>query len=300
METVLITGGSGKIGRELISKIDQTKYDVRVLSRSGKPISACSVFKWDVDNFSIDKKSLENLDHIIHLAGSDVSTGRWTSSRKKEIRDSRIKSLSLIETHLIRPLKSFTLASGISIYGTRTTAEIFSENSEIENKSDDFLAQVSEDWEAAAIKFGKKAETTLILRTPVVLSRSGGALEKLKKPIKMGFGSALGDGKQWMPWVHIDDLIQAYIKGLEDHKFDGIYNVCAPEHISNEEFTRKIAATVGKKIWAPKVPAFILKAMFGEMSGIILNGSRVSGEKIEKTGLKYEYPTLELALTDLL
>jgi uncharacterized protein (TIGR01777 family) len=298
MESILITGGSGKIGRELIAKIDTSKFEIRVLSRSKKSIDGCKVFIWDIDQDYIAKEALENLDHVIHLSGSDVSAGRWTSKRKQEIKDSRIKSLDLINSNLTAPLKTLLSASGISYYGTRTVDTIFEETDIIKFEQTDFLAEVTHQWEAAAKSFS--AERTVILRTPVVLSRTGGALEKLRKPIKSGLGSALGNGKQWMPWVHVDDLVQAYLAALSNDNWKGTYNVCAPEHATNIDFTEAVALQLGKKLWAPKVPTFLLKMMFGEMSGIILKGSRVSGKKVEERGFKYHYEKLEKALNDLL
>jgi len=298
MESILITGGSGIIGREIISKIDKSKFEVRVLSRSKKNIDGCKVFGWDVDQDFIEDSALENLDHIIHLAGSNVSAGRWTNSRKKEILDSRIKSIELINSKLKKPLKTFISASGSSYYGTKTVEQIFSEEDEIQLAASDFLGDVTHKWEAAALKV--KSNRTVILRTPVVLSRTGGALEKLIKPIKGGIGSSLGDGQQWMPWVHVDDLTNAYLLAIENDSMTGAYNVCATEHATNLDFTKAIATNLNKNLWAPKVPSFVLKAMFGQMSDIILKGSRVSGKKIKSTGYHYKFITLDEALKDLL
>ena len=150
MESILITGGSGTIGRELISAIDQSKYEIRVLSRSKKTIEGAKVFGWDINQNYIEEGVLENLDHLVHLAGSNVSSGRWTDKRKQEILDSRIKSLSLIKSKLRAPLKTFVSASGSSYYGTTTVDKIFAEDDKIKFENTDFLNEVTHKWEAAA------------------------------------------------------------------------------------------------------------------------------------------------------
>lgn len=301
METILITGGSGIIGSELIEELKKKGYSIRILSRSKKSIAGVEVFTWDISSDKIEDAALEGVDHIIHLAGASVSEGRWTRSRKNQIEDSRIKAIDLLKTSLgTRKIKSFISASGVSIYGTVTSDQIFKEDDAIKLAEDDYLGAVSKSWEKAANIFSSNAERVVTVRTPVVLSRSGGALEKMLKPINMGVGSALGNGKQYMPWVHIDDLVKAYLLIIEKSEISGAINVVSPHHVTNVEFVRAIASVVGKKIWAPKVPAFLLRLMFGQMASIILKGSRVSGEKIKKSGFVYSHSSLEQSLQDLL
>ncbi len=297
METVLITGGSGLIGQALSELLVKNDYAVRHLSRTVSGNEKYPTFRWNLSSQDLEIEALKNVDHIIHLAGENVGEGRWTSERKKRILSSRVDTINLLQNNLnSNPLKSFISASGISYYGTKTTETIFKEQ---DSKGTDFLADISVQWEKIAFDMNSKAQRVVALRTGVVLSSKGGALEKLKKPIKMGFGSALGSGKQYMPWIHIDDLCQLYLAALKDNKYNGVYNAVSSQHTTNLEMTQAVAKTFGKKLWAPKVPAFALKLLFGEMAQIILQGSRIDNSKIKKMGFSLQFDALENALTDL-
>jgi uncharacterized protein (TIGR01777 family) len=299
MERVLITGGTGLIGRCLSKKLLKKGYAVSVLSRTKKTSDSIQFYCWDVENQTIDKESLLNVDYIIHLAGAGVADKRWTNKRKKEIIDSRINSTKLLLKSIDKEnskIKAFISASGVNYYGTITSEKIFIEN---DSFADDFLGKVCELWEKSANKFTNFGIRVVKLRTGVVLAKNGGALEKLVKPIKLGLGSAIGSGKQYMPWIHIDDLCEMYIHSIENTKISNAYNAVAPEHLNNQSFTQKIALSLNKRIWLPKVPSVILKLILGEMSKIITEGSRVSSEKISQTGFRFKYPTLDLALSDL-
>lgn len=297
METILITGGSGTIGMQLSDQLTALGYTVTHLSRSVNGSEKYATFKWDIKSNFIESKAFENLDHIIHLAGENVGEGRWTSQRKKNILSSRIDAANLIFDCLKgRRLKSFISASGISYYGSMTTSSIYQEQ---DKAGTDFLAEVSIGWENAAHCFTPVADRVVILRTGVVLSPTGGALTKMVKPIKLGIGSPLGSGKQYMPWIHLDDICGMYANAIQDKKINGIYNAVASEHATNKEFTQKIAAALNKKMWAPNVPAFLLRLLFGEMSIIILEGSRIDNKKIKDAGYTFKYDDLTSALKQL-
>lgn len=298
MEKILITGANGLIGRRLSSLLKAAGYDVVQLVREIDPNAGLKQIKWNPDLNELDEVVFENVDHVIHLAGSDISEGIWTKKRRKEIHDSRIKSAKLIFTKSKdTKLKSFISASGISIYGTLTSEKIFNED---DTATADFLAQVTVDWEKAADQFKERGTRVVKIRTSVVLATSGGALEKLVKPIKLGFGVVLGSGKQYFPWIHLDDVCQIYLKAIRDTNLSGAYNAAAPEHITNRELTKAIAKVLGKKIWLPPLPGFLLKLRFGEMANLILKGSRISSDKIQKDGFEFKYPTLNNALKDCL
>ncbi|MFT5821967.1 MAG: hypothetical protein ACI8ZM_003223 [Crocinitomix sp.] len=298
METVLITGGSGLIGQALSHLLTQEGYAVRHLSRTVKGNEEYATFKWDLNQNELDSKALENVNHIIHLAGENVGEGRWTTARKKRILSSRVDTIALLQSKLKpKQLKSFISASGISYYGSKTTTNIFNET---DPEGTDFLADISVQWEQKAFEMESFSDRVLALRTGVVLSSKGGALEKLKKPIKMGIGSALGSGKQYMPWIHIKDLCNLYLEALQNTNLVGCYNSVSSQHTTNLEMTQAVAKVFRKKLWAPKVPAFVLKMLFGEMAQIILQGSRIDNSKIKATGFKLEFETLESALDDLL
>lgn len=297
METVLITGGSGTIGMQLSDQLADLGYIVTHLSRSVKGSEEYMTFRWDLESNYIEANALQNVDHIIHLAGENVGAGRWTNQRKKKILSSRIDTAILLLNSLKgRRLKSFISASGISYYGSKTTTSIYKES---DAAGTDFLAEVSVGWENAADRFTPFADRVVILRTGVVLSPEGGALSKMVTPIKWGIGSPLGSGNQYMPWLHLDDICGMYIKAVQDNSFNGIYNAVASEHVTNSELTKKIARVLGKKMWAPNVPTFILRLLFGEMSIIILEGSRIDNQKIKDAGYTFKYDQVEDALTNL-
>lgn len=302
MKRILITGGTGTIGKRLIERLkqDPRQTEIRVLSRSKNPVKDADVFSWNIEDGYIEEGALKELDVIIHLSGFPVSE-RWTPRNKKLIRTSRIEALELIKEKLgNQKLPCLISASGISIYGTQTSTHIFKEEDTPDHLEHDFLGKVSQDWEAAALGFKEYADKIYILRTPIVLSPSGGALEKMTKPIKYGVGSPLGTGQQWMPWVHLDDLCSAYINCIFNEMAAGTYNICAPDMPNNSSFTQTIAEVLGKPLWAPKVPEFALKLLLGEMAQIVTEGSRVDGTKFSENGGNYHYRDLKTALISLL
>ncbi len=196
----------------------------------------------------------------------------------------------------IKP-KAFISASAIGYYGAITAEKVFYET---DLPASDFLGETCRLWEQSADKF-KNSDTRVVkIRTGVVLAEQGGALSKMIVPVKLGFGSAIGSGKQYMPWIHIDDLCNIYIKAIEDIQMSGAYNAVAPQHTTNVEFTRALASILKKPFWFPAIPAFMLKMIFGEMAEMLLRGSRVSSEKIIKAGYKFKFANLQAALTDLL
>lgn len=297
-EIVLITGAGGLIAREL-SKQLENEYTVRFLTRYKKRENE---FIWDINKGMIDEKALEDVSHVIHLAGANISEKRWTDDRKKELISSRVDSAQLILKALQknnRVLKSFISASGINYYGTKTTDKIFTEK---DGPGNDFLSEVVVVWEKAADEFKEKhvAERVVKLRTAVVLSEKDGALKKMLPTIKMGIGSPLGSGKQYMPWIHIKDICSMYEFSIKQHDMDGAFNAVAPEHTTNRELTEKIAQILKKPLFMPNVPTFALQLLFGELSDAVLKGSRASSEKIRKAGFQFEFPELDKALKDLL
>lgn len=297
-EIVLITGASGAIARVLSKKLEN-QYSIRFLTRKKE---AENEFEWDLENQIIDENAFENVSHIIHLAGANISEKRWTEDRKKELISSRVDSAKLILNTLKKKnikLKSFISASGINFYGTKTTDKIFTEN---DAPGNDFLSEVVVVWEKAADEFKEQnvAERVVKIRTAVVLSKNEGALAKMMTPIKFGIGSPLGSGKQYMPWIHIDDICSIYEFALKNPEVEGSYNASAPQHTTNENLTKLIAKVLNKPLFIPNVPSFILKLIFGELADALLEGSRASSEKIEKAGFEFQFPDLKMALEDLL
>lgn len=297
-EIVLITGAGGLIAQELSRKISND-YEVRFLTRNKKHEND---FEWDVKKGSIDESALENVSHIIHLAGANISEKRWTVERKKELISSRVDSAKLLLDTVRKKnikLKSFISASGINYYGTVTSEKIFIEN---DNPGNDFLSEVVVLWERAADEFEIQnlAERVVKIRTAVVLSEKEGALKKMLPPIQYGIGSALGTGKQYMPWIHIKDICSIYEFALKNSHINGAYNANSPEHTTNENLTKQIARTIQKPLFMPNIPGFVLKLIFGELANALLEGSRASSQKIQNAGFRFEFPNLQNSLQDLL
>lgn len=280
------------IGNQLSSLLESKGYEVRLLTRNPNLKSNYKSFVWDIDNNSIDDKAFENLDHIIHLAGAGIADKKWTEKRKQIIIDSRVKSTELLFEAVKRlkaPIKTFISSSAIGYYGSVTSDIIFTEN---HKSAQDFLGQVCSLWEKAINLFLKEKIRTCIIRTGIVLSNKGGALKKMKTPVV----TPLGNGKQYMPWIHIEDLCNIYIKAIEDKDMNGVYNGVAPEHITNSSFSKQLASAFKRPFLPIGAPSFLLKIAFGEMATILLNGSRISSSKIKEAGFSFKYLTLKKAL----
>ncbi|PQA92012.1 TIGR01777 family protein [Chryseobacterium shigense] len=297
-EIVLITGGGGMIARTLSKKIEK-EYTVRFLTRKKKHEND---FEWDLKKGTMDESALENVSHIIHLAGANISEKRWTDERKKELISSRVDSAELLLKTLRKKnikLKSFISASGINYYGTVTTDKIYTEQ---DPPGNDFLSEVVVVWEKAADEFKEQnlAERVVKVRTAVVLSKEDGALKKMLPTIQYGIGSPLGSGKQYMPWIHIEDICSIYASALKNTHMDGAYNAVSPQHTTNENLTKKMAEVLKKPLFMPNVPSFVLKLIFGELADALLEGSRASAQKITDTGFQFQFPDLKKALENLL
>jgi len=299
MATVLITG-TGLIATHLAEKLTKKGYHVTFLSRSEDPSSPYQIFTWDIKKQNIDAKAIATADYIVHLAGSNIGEHRWTEERKKLIIHSRVDSASLLFSEIKKQkkdIKAFISASGVGFYGAVTKEKIFSEN---DIPATDFLGQTCEKWEKSATAFEKLGIRTVKIRTGVVLAKKDSVLDKMIIPIKIGIGSAIGSGKQYMPWIHIDDICNIYIKAIEDINMQGAYNSTATDQKNNEEFMHSIAKVLKKPFWFPKVPSFTIRLLFGEMADILLKGSRVSNKKLLQSGFEFQFNDLKKALEDLL
>jgi uncharacterized protein (TIGR01777 family) len=299
MDHVLVTGGTGLIGSHLCNKLQDKGYSVSVLSRRGICEGDFPIHHWDVDKGIIEEEGLKKANYIIHLAGANIAEKRWTNSRKKAIIDSRVESTRLLHKKMKEfdtNIKAFICSSSIGFYGAITSNQIFSE---MDSAADDFVGKTCKDWEDACMDFKNDNIRTVSIRTGVVLTKNGGALAKMKPSIKFGIGSPIGGGNQYIPGIHIDDLCDIYIKALEDQQMSGAYNGVAPEHITNKEFISEFAKVLKKPLWFPKIPGVIIKLLYGEMSQLILKGSRISSDKIIDAGFKFSYPKLTDSLRQL-
>jgi len=300
METVIITGGTGLIGKPLSKRLIEKGYKVAHLTRKRNPQSFIPSYLWNPERNEIDRKATSEADYIIHLAGAGIGDKRWTKKRRQLIYDSRIKTCELLFNNIQESgtnLKAFISASGIGYYGTETSEKIFSET---DQPSGDFIGEICRHWEQMADRFEESGIRTVKIRTGIVLTRKGGAVSRMMIPVRMGIGSALGNGRQYIPWIHIDDICNIYIKALEDATLKGAFNAVAPEHKTNKDFMRTLAKVLKKPFFFPNIPGVVLKIIFGKMSGILLNGSKVSAGKIIAAGYSFQFPELENALRDLL
>jgi uncharacterized protein (TIGR01777 family) len=295
---VMITGASGLIGTRLTEMLRQKGYQVSHLSREKKNGSV-KTFAWNIGQHYIEPGALAGVDAIIHLAGAGVADKPWTEDRKEEILLSRTKSTRLLFDELRKAnhhVKVFVSASGIAIYGVEDKGKAFKEDDAL---GDDFLADVTKQWEAEADKISEFTRVCKI-RTGLVLSNKGGALPRIALPVKLFVGAPLGNGNQYMNWIHIDDLCAMYIAMIENDSLHGAYNGVAPGPVDNKTFTRAIADVLHKPLWLPAVPAFLLKLILGEMAYIVTKGGKMSSEKIQNTGFHFQFTDLHLALKNVL
>ncbi len=296
-KNVLITGGTGFIGQHLTNLLIENNYSVSILSRSSKQNKTdISYFVWDINKHFIDEQAVINADYIIHLAGEGIADKRWSRKRKKAIVDSREKSIQLIYEVLTKnnkKLEAFVSASGVGIYGAIGGSKVCIEST---RPADDFLGSTCQKWEAAADTIERLGIRTVKIRTGLVLGKDEGFLKKLAPIFKYKLGAALGSGKQYMPWIHIDDLCSIYLAALQKTEMSGAYNAAIDDHTNNKIFSIVLARIYGYKLWLPNVPAFLIRLALGEMALIILKGRRVSSHKIETTGFQFKYRKLEVAL----
>ena len=300
MAKVLISGGTGSIGLLMAEYLHDRGHEVGLLSRSERPNSRFQTYQWDPEENTLDPEALDSCEYIIHLAGAGIADKAWTKERKKEIIDSRVNSTDLLYNKVVElkpPLKAFISASAVGYYGQVTSDRIFVEKNKAAN---DFVGKTCFLWEQAAERFEDLGIRTVRLRIGIVLMKRGGALEKMAKPVQMGFGAILGSGRQYIPWIHWKDLISLFDKAITDTRMSGAYNAVAPSFDTNAEFTKALGRALGKRIWLPNAPGFILKALLGERASLLLNGSRVSAEKVVSLGFEFEYSDIDAALQDLL
>ena len=299
-KNVLISGGSGLIGIHLTGLLVAKGYQVSWLSRKEGTERNIKTYPWDYKSGKIDEAAVRQADYIIHLAGASVGDKRWTKEYKREILESRTRSTALLFDTIKRcnpHLKAFIGGSAVGIYGADRGEEWLKEETSYGN---DFLVQVVKAWESEQERFAEKGIRTVKIRTGIVLSKTGGVLERMAGPIKLRAGSALGSGKQYVPWIHIDDLCGIFLKAVEDNSMKGEFNAAAPNPVTNEQLTMEIANVLDKKIILPNVPSFILKLVLGEFSSSVLGSERVSSDKIQKAGYQFKFEHVDSALKDLL
>lgn len=297
-KNILVTGASGLIGPRLIKSLQEKGHQVSVLSRSPTKLKGVKAFKWDIENQTIDKSAFNGIDTIIHLAGAGIADKRWTRRRKQLIIDSRVLSTRLLYNTISETnseIKTIISASAVGYYGDRGD-EILTETSK---NGTGFLAQCCNQWENAVddgIKYGIRV---VKLRIGLVLSKQGGALSELEKPVSLFLGAPLGSGKQWMPWIHLTDLLAIIDLAIENPEFKGAYNACAPMPVTNQEFTKLLAKKLFRPVWPINIPEIVLKTLLGEMSAVVLISNRTLPQKLLDMGFRFRYPGLDDALSEI-
>jgi uncharacterized protein (TIGR01777 family) len=307
MATVLITGGSGLVGTALSKLLMQKGYTViiigRKLPKEKSTSQNISYAIWDIENQTINTDVIKQADYIVHLAGAGVADKRWSEKRKKEIVESRTKSSALIVKALKEipnKIKAVISASAIGWYGPDLLIPNPKPFAETDNADDSFLGETCHLWEESIEPLTVMGKRLLILRTGIVLSKNGGALTEFKKPVKLGVAAILGNGKQVLSWIHIDDLCRMYAEAIDNENMQGVYNAVAPNPVDNKTLTLELAKKMkGKFFVSIHVPTFVLKIMLGELSIEVLKSATVSATKIRNTGFQFLFPTIKSALKDL-
>ena len=299
---VIVSGGSGLIGRALVESLAADGHQATVLSRSPERLrelpEGVTAAGWDARSAEALTPLIAGADAVVHLAGAGIADGRWSDERKRRIRDSRVHSSAAMAAAIkaAEPRPSvFLQGSAVGFYGPRGD-ETLTEDSA---PGDDFLARVCLEWEAASAAVEELGVRRAALRTGVVLAREGGALPKMLLPFKLFAGGPAGSGRQYMPWIHIADEVGAIRFLLESPEGRGPFNLTAPEPLTNKEFSRVLGRVLGRPSFMP-APAFALRLALGEMSKILLEGQRALPRRLEQAGYRFKYPSLEEALTALL
>jgi uncharacterized protein (TIGR01777 family) len=301
---VAVTGATGFIGRRLVRRLLAEGHTVVGLTRDVARASAvlpvrCRAVRWDPADSTADPATLRDIDALVHLAGESVAGGRWTAARKRVIRDSRVIGTRALVTALGRLAEHerprvLVGASAIGIYGDRADEEL----DEDAPPGPGFLADVCAEWEAATRAAAEIGIRTTIVRIGIVLGRDGGALRAMLPPFRLGTGGRLGSGRQWMSWIHVDDLVELFVRALTDERAAGVLNGVAPRPVTNAEFTRTLAAALGRPAIIP-APAFALRLALGEMSTMLLASQRVVPRAILRLDVRFHYREIAAALADL-
>lgn len=298
MKTILITGGSGLIGRKLSRLLIEKGYRVIWLSRERFVKAEIPRYRWDYQRSEIEKEAVGQADIIIHLAGSNIGEDPWTRLKKQSIVESRVQTAQLLldtVKSMDKKPEAFISASAIGYYGVKITNNTYTE--EDAPTENDFLSRTCRKWETAAFNFQEQLGVrTVVFRTGFVISKNSDAFRKLILPIRFGLGAPIGSGKQYLTWIHIEDLCRMYLKAIEDTDMKGVYNAVSPEFISNADFMHTLAKVMKRPYFMPHIPSFLMRLILGEAAGMILGGSRISSKKIQDAGYEFQYDTSEKAI----
>lgn len=300
---ILLSGGTGFIGRALLKRLVEEKHRVILLTRRPALVKYLArdlveVELWDGKTSGPWANRIEEVDGVVNLAGESIGAKRWTSTRKQLIVMSRIEPTKAIVTAIAIAKKKLSVlvnSSAVGYYGSVESGDVI----ESHPRGNDFLADLCERWEQEARAAENLGLRVVMFRNGIVLEKDGGALEKFLLPFKLFVGGPLGSGEQWLPWVHRDDAVDAIIFALQNPSLSGPVNLAAPDTATMKEFCSALGRAMGRPSWAP-VPAFLLRAILGEMAGMVLTGQRVVPKKLVEAGFKFRYPKLDEALRAVL
>jgi len=295
---ILITGATGLIGKKIISALQKAGHTISILSRKDNYIPGVKTYVWDVYHDKIDHNCMTDVDTIIHLAGENIAAKKWTPKRKQQIIDSRVLSTQLLyktikETNAT--IDTMISASAVGYYGD-CGEEILTEESA---SGYGFMADCCKQWEEAVDKGKSHGIRIVKFRIGVILAKGEGALHSLEQPIKFFVGAPLGSGKQWVPWVHIDDIVSMFANAVENPLMNGAYNACAPFPVTNATLTKSLAQILHRPIWPFNVPESMLKLILGEMSEVIFISTNASAQKLLSADFRFKYTQLKDALSDI-
>ena len=303
MATITITGGTGMVGSALAKNLVSKGHDIIILTREAKSSLKNIRYKtWDVKKGTMDITALTEADYLVHLAGANVAEGRWTEERKKEILDSRVKSGELlVKTMHQHPnkIRAVISASAQGWYGADPQIPNPRPFTETDQAADDFLGETCQAWEGAITPVEALGKRLVIFRIGIVLSNNGGAYKEFKMPLKFGAATILGNGKQVVSWIHLQDLVRLFSDAVDNEDWQGIYNAVAPNPVSNKKLILQIAKQRGRFYVPFHVPSLALKAALGEMSVEVLKSTTVSSQKTEARGFEFLYPTIDKAVAAL-
>lgn len=288
---VIVAGGSGFIGKAVREALDGAGYKATLLSRW----PAADALSWDGRTQGPWADVVAAADAVVNLSGAGIADKRWTAARKKEIWDSRTDSTRALVEALSRPgakAKVLVNSSAVGFYGDVADGDV----TESASKGNGFLAEVCAAWEAEALRAEKAGVRVVLLRTGIVLGKGGGALGKMALPFKLFVGGPVGSGKQWFPWVHVEDVAGAVLHALQTPSLKGPVNMTAPAPLTNRDFSAALGRAMGRPSWAP-APGFALKIALGEMADMLLGGQKAVPAKLLASGYRFKYPGADEALS---
>ena len=295
---ILVSGSHGLVGKALVRSLTGDGHEVIRLVRGEHALGSPEV-GWQPQQGRIDVEHLEGIHGVVHLAGENIASGRWSAEKKKAIRESRVKGTALLSdalARLSRPPSVFLSASAIGYYGDRGDESLTEKSA----PGKDFLSSVCVEWEEATRPAVEKGIRTVYTRFGIILDPNEGALGKMLPPFRMGVGGRIGDGKQWMSWIALDDVVNGLKFLIEDELVQGPVNFVAPEPVRNSEFTATLGRILKRPTFFP-IPAFGARLAFGEMAdALLLSSQRVEPSVLEDKGFLFTWPTLEPALRHLI